>query len=275
MRFYIVSDLHLEFSYFHIPNNVEADIAILAGDICLSKHKKYKDFISSASKKFMYVLIIMGNHEAYHNSIDKSVEEIEEICDCFENVIFLNNQYNSIMHGNTKYSFIGTILWSDIKKTQESEILMSMNDFYLIKDYNIAKYKKEYLKNVEFITNAIAELTSTNSPSAGSRDQSWALTSTNSPSAGSRDQPEHKIIVITHHAPITFNTSDPIYSDSTISSAFQSDLTHLIKPPIVAWIYGHTHWSNMQEYNGVKLISNQRGYPQEKINFDENFVIEL
>ncbi len=81
-------------------------------------------------------------------------------------------------------------------------------------------------------------------------------------------------IVLTHHAPM-FSVPedklccDPMYVDSPCVNAFHNDLTRLIKSPICAWIYGHTHYANCFEENGVIIATNQLGYQEEEriINF--------
>jgi len=93
------------------------------------------------------------------------------------------------------------------------------------------------------------------------------------------------VVVLTHHTPSTNGTSNPIYKDDRegLNCCFSTDLTHLLQPPAVTWACGHTHWNfdmtvpNNEGGGGVRLCSNQRGYPgQENIQYDnEGLVIEV
>ena len=66
-----------------------------------------------------------------------------------------------------------------------------------------------------------------------------------------------KAIVLTHHAPSCCGTSAPEHINSPISSAFGSNLEYILKPPVVLWMFGHTHYSSDQQINGVRVCSNQ------------------
>ncbi len=74
-------------------------------------------------------------------------------------------------------------------------------------------------------------------------------------------------ILLTHHAPLfSDNKLDIIRQIQNIYSlnneAFHNNLD-LIKKPLVAWIYGHTHYVNKFIYNNVLLLTNQLGYSSE------------
>ena len=77
------------------------------------------------------------------------------------------------------------------------------------------------------------------------------------------------LVIATHHAPSMRGTSP-------ISNAFATNLEPLLRHPVIAWIYGHTHFSYTCAER--KLYSNQRGYadePDEISTFVPNMVIEL
>jgi len=82
------------------------------------------------------------------------------------------------------------------------------------------------------------------------------------------------LLVVTHHAP-TLRTMNPAFALDPMNPAFHNDFDHLIRPPVVAWIHGHTHHSARAQVNGVPVLSNQRGYPGETVEFDWDFVIEI
>ena len=45
---------------------------------------------------------------------------------------------------------------------------------------------------------------------------------------------------------------------------------------VALWVHGHTHWCVDYEVRGTRVVSNQRGYPHQKVpGFDPAWVIEL
>ena len=75
---------------------------------------------------------------------------------------------------------------------------------------------------------------------------------------------KRRIIAVTHHAPSTQQTSKPSDINNPWTSAFASDLIGLKDTPVLSevqwWIFGHTHYSTHFTKDGVKVVSNQRGY---------------
>jgi predicted phosphohydrolase len=119
MKLRYFSDLHLEFIK---PNKIEQfitqippgmdEICILAGDIGNPYQTNYDIFMQFISKNFKKTFVITGNHEYYNKTktIQETNEFMEEYFQQFDNIRFLNNNYE--MYEN--YCFIGTTLWSHI-----------------------------------------------------------------------------------------------------------------------------------------------------------------
>ncbi len=82
-------------------------------------------------------------------------------------------------------------------------------------------------------------------------------------------------IVVTHHAP-SGKSGDPRHDDS-LSPAFASALETVVRehqPPL--WIHGHTHHNIDYTIGSTRILSNQRGYPNQPCNgFDPSLVVEL
>lgn len=88
-------------------------------------------------------------------------------------------------------------------------------------------------------------------------------------------EPHRRIVIFTHHAPTIDGTGDPKYVGGPTNSAFATELTG--EPwwglPMVSWAFGHTHWNCDFERNGVRVVSNQRGYGEGGTRFDESKVL--
>ena len=93
MRINIISDLHLEFAPLTLPGG---DVLVLAGDACEvrslvrewrgtravdrpSGTLKCLDFFEYECAKYEHVIYVFGNHEHYHNHLEKSHNQVREI----------------------------------------------------------------------------------------------------------------------------------------------------------------------------------------------------
>lgn len=229
----------------------KAPILILAGDIGNPNTAKdrYIRFIDETSKNFKLVLLCSGNHEYFLGEINKTNNLIKEICNTFDNVKFLNKTRLDLTENLT---ILGCTLWSQILEHQKYSVKGTLADFYQISNVDgtslsIQNYNDLHESDLSWLTNEISIINS-----------------------------KRKILIITHHAPHMEGTSAPQFKNSSISSAFATDLSYLISDPVIAWCAGHSHWSYNFDVNGVRLISNQMGYPGERnTGYNPNFTFEV
>jgi Icc-related predicted phosphoesterase len=85
-----------------------------------------------------------------------------------------------------------------------------------------------------------------------------------------------RTIIITHHAP-SHSSEAPYHKNSPLNAAFTSDLDSLIEQSgVPLWIHGHTHYNVDYKIGSTRILSNQRGYPDETCKgFDPKMVVEL
>jgi len=154
MKVRYFSDLHLEFIK---ENKIEEfikkippgndEICILAGDIGNPYKKNYDIFMKFINNNFKKTFVITGNHE-YYNKI-KSIEDtnnyLTEYFKQFENISFLNNQYEYY----NNYCFIGTTLWSKITNP-----IYEINDVCAIPNLDYIKYNSLNMLCVDFLEDA-------------------------------------------------------------------------------------------------------------------------
>jgi predicted phosphodiesterase len=62
MKIAYCSDLHLEFGPLELKNEKDADILILAGDICVESSDFPMGFFENISKEFPLIFYVLGNH---------------------------------------------------------------------------------------------------------------------------------------------------------------------------------------------------------------------
>jgi predicted phosphohydrolase len=215
----VCSDIHLErddisdISKIITPN---AEILVLAGDIGNPMTTIYNNFLDYYSKFFKIIFIITGNHEYYGNTIIETNKKIEEICESYNNIHFLNNK----VFKHEGILFIGTTLWSLIPEHYTVyDQLSSMNDFKLIKDFKLEEYRKLFINNVKFIKNNL----------------------------------EENSIIVTHHAPSMRCIAEE-YKYDKVNCCFASDLDELfMNDKVIGWIYGHTH-NNLSVISDKKFM---------------------
>ena len=72
----------------------------------------------------------------------------------------------------------------------------------------------------------------------------------------------YPVVVLTHHLPSNQLTSEK-FKNSPFNPCFSLNCEFLIRPPVVAWIYGHSHEQNIKTINNINLFCNPIGYPNE------------
>lgn len=239
MKIQYLSDLHLEFddNFNFIKNNpinAVGDVLLIAGDLIpFARIEQAHDFFSFVSDHFKTTYWIPGNHEYYHESIDKRSGSFKE--SIRENVFLLNNCVEEV--GEIRLVF--STLWSKISEEKQFIIQSYMNDFHLIqkddKKLRSSDFNQLHKESMACIKKELEQ--------------------------GNNS----KTIIITHHLP-TFNNYPEKHKDSPLNEAFAVELTELIlyhQPH--SWIYGHTH-SNTPDFTIGKtnLITNQLGYVKQK-----------
>jgi predicted phosphodiesterase len=272
LKIQIASDIHAEFwCKKKIFNFIKPSAPILAllGDVCCTgsddDFETYRRFVSEQLPYYQHIILVAGNHEYYYNpptknikatkdnTIDACDKKIKLFCKTSPKLHYLNNSTMTLNVNKKKYMLIGSVLWSWIPKEYRSSVQDTMNDYKYIyvtdpKSLNIRNITSDdvaefHLKNVRYIKSQISK-----SKKIGA-----------------------KAIILTHHKPYLSKTYDP----STLDCAYESDLTDLFKPPVLAWCYGHTHVKDNTVIKGVKIISNPKGYPRQQTKFKKTFTIVI
>lgn len=252
------SDLHLEFSEFtesklwDFPKDSSNKYYLaLLGDIGYPKSTRLKNFLTKVSTIYDKIFYIIGNHEYYQpdTSYSECKKILQSLCDKY-NIILLDNE----VHIDGEYKFIGTTLWSNIPDNLTFYMKNMINDYRMILDDNhypivVDDTNKWNHDAVKFIERELDH--------------------------------NYKCIVLTHHAPLFSNkdkeqyTADKKYLMGPNNYAFHNDLEYLINKPIIAWLYGHTHYVSKFKLNGVIIATNQLGYNNESVKFNPEKYIEL
>ncbi len=250
-----VSDLHLEyFPADQIPElgwELKAPYLALAGDIGDPHKSNYGLFLDWCSKHYLQTWVIAGNHEYYGADIEVTAELIRSICQQWSNVHFLDNDRYELHLEELEEPvlILGMTLWSHIPWDYMEEVRNR------IRDYKRIEAGGETL--TPQLTNELHSI-------------SLLWLEDQIESALNHDQ---QVIVISHHAPLMNYTSAPKYESKGLIAryGYANDLSHLMKKPICAWIFGHTHWTCDFTVGGtVRIVTHAVGYPGERPNIGQS-----
>ena len=257
MKIAIASDLHLEFGDIDLKNTENADVLILAGDICVAedlyRHTapivgpdlgsrqqsavRYRNFFRRVSQEFPQVIYIAGNHEYYHGKWPGFDKVLKDEMFVYGNIHFLQNDFKVVQD----VTILGSTLWTSMDNCNPVTLHAvgeGMNDFHVIKND-----KKGYTK-----------LRPAHVAEAHRRTMDYFRIMLE----GKFDQ---KFIVVTHHAPSHLSIHD-MYRGQALNAAYYTDLSDFIleRPQIKLWVHGHVHHNFDYQIGDTRVVCNPRGY---------------
>ena len=274
MKIALASDLHLEFGDIDLKNTENADVLILAGDICIAEelhalHKvcvthdkcvevltptqiigmNYREFFKRCSKEFKHVVYVAGNHEFYHGKWQRNIQDLRNECDNYDNIHFLERDMVVI----DDVTFVGGTLWTDCNNRDPLTLQAlqdMMNDFDYIKndDRGYTSLRPAHTihrhdQTVSYIKEIIRD--------------------------------KNRVVVVGHHAPSFMSINERYKNQLLMNGGYASDLSEMIldNPQIKLWVHGHVHNKFDYMIGSTRVVCNPRGY----INFEnsaDNFELE-
>jgi predicted phosphodiesterase len=245
----LFSDLHLEFAPFSSACE-GADVIVLAGDIDRGTRGVRFALEAFGGRPVIYV---PGNHEHYGQHIQSNLDAMRELargsavhvldCDCVE---------------IAGVRFLGTTLWTDFAIHGEGKVWEAMeqartgmNDYWKIREDEDGR-----------------GLMPTTTRMLHWQSRRWLEDQLARPHAG-------KTVVVSHHAP-SLQSCPPSGRRSELAPAYASDLSEMMRGDINLWMHGHTHHCADYSVEGTRVVSNQRGYPEEPTTgFDAELLVEI
>jgi Icc-related predicted phosphoesterase len=261
MRFWILSDLHIEQSTWDIPNPApDYDVLIAAGDIHTPLTAGLRWLAERADGR--PVIYVPGNHEwyAYRERFTVSDEALRGQEIAAELGIHLLQDAEVVIDG---VRFLGSSLWTDYEIYGNAHAAMLyasnwMNDHRVI-------FPDEMGEALE-PRQALAW---------HKQSRFWLSDALSVPFPG-------PTVVVTHHLPHP-GSIHPRYAGDKLTPAFCSDLSELVENSGAAlWVHGHTHSSCDYRAGSTRVVCNPKGYgpvsrggPIENAEFVANLVVEI
>ncbi len=242
----ILSDLHFEFytnkleidKFIKKLINVDTDIIIIAGDLCLGKDViYYLNNIRSQTKK--EIIFVPGNHEYYGSQKCYIDNMLKTSTNLHPDVHILIENYIEIHD----IIFIGSTGWWDKYPTNYQ--LESINDFKMIYDIKENNWGVDWgIKSLNFFNYTLDKFKNS----------------------------KQKIVCISHNGVVNKVHKD--FENNPLNSLFINNWEWVIeKYPIDLWIYGHSHksmnfhiqpiieYGKEMEFNkSLNFITNPFGY---------------
>ncbi len=236
MKIQVISDVHLEFGSFDLPDK-DCDLLIAAGDIGVGLEGL--EWLQSLD---MPVIYVAGNHEYWGYEMIGLQEDLKEASKG-SNVRFLERGKATI----DGVRFLGCTLWTDFNECDDEDMMEDlksiMNDFRYIAFGN-GPITPEILMEinqdcVEWLQRELAK------------------------------DYQGSTVVVTHHAPS--KKSWPADPEDYLKFAYCNQLESVLKEnQIDLWVHGHIHHTNDYKKHGTRVVCNPRGYKghQTVENFD-------
>lgn len=261
MKILILSDLHIEWGDFFIPDmeNEKETIVVLAGDIGLVKKPyTYRDFIANTCDRFKKVIWIMGNHEFYGTNFPTALVKVWYATLEHENLEVVEKETIVV----NDVAFVCATLWTSM----DNNNVMTMNDAKLwMNDY-------KYIRTGPKCEPWRQKLAPLDTITDHRRAVEYIF-----PEIIKQKEDGKKVVVVTHHLP-SFQSIPKQHHGDDLNGAYASELFEDIadtKPDV--WIHGHTHGSSDYMLADTRVICNPRGYEGEALNpdFNHSFIIEV
>lgn len=249
----ILSDLHLEvnqqYPQFDVP--VCSKYLILAGDVGrLQDYDNYLQFLQRQTANFETVFLVLGNHEFYGNSFESGLSKAKALAQepsLNGRLVLLHQRRFDIP--DSDITILGCTLWSQIPAESGDIVRYKVQDYNHIEDWTVDQHNTAHESDLAWLRNEIQTIHTESQQKAQTRS----------------------IVVVTHHAPWLRGTSSPRYAQSPWSVAFGTNLLSQRWDGVKVWVFGHTHYTTEFKTNGVRVVSNQRGYVLPGIKDSESF----
>ncbi len=232
MKIQVISDVHTEFQadsgreFIAQLDPERIDVLVVAGDLC--DHWNIWKTLTWLSEAYSQVVYVLGNHESYGSSIQRSRSQAAAVSKSVENLHFLDNSTCEI----DGQRFVGTSMW--FRDAPDNVFYEGrMNDFRKIRNLRNSVYV-ENGRAVEFLNHTV----------------------------------KTDDIVVTHHLPSDACVSSRFSGSdlNRFFVCLMDNLIFDAKPKL--WIHGHTHDSKDFMHGETRIVCNPFGYAGVELNLE-------
>ena len=251
MKIRLLSDLHTEFRLPYKTHQMSEyrgeDVLVLAGDIASGSTNTIDVIKHFLKQGFPQIVYVAGNHEYYGGDYVDFNTKMELKCSEFDNVHFLNPGSVTI----DGVLFTGGTLWTNFADNpfSQSAAKRGINDFRVIKNFDVNECARTYYKHVDFIKQTYEH------------------------------RKDKKVVVVTHFLPARECIAPRFRGPDLINDYFANDLGNYISTMSdTTWLFGHTHDATDITLGDTRVVANPHGYynaMNDGVGFDPFKVIEI
>jgi predicted phosphodiesterase len=265
MKLLVLSDLHLEFADLALPEGIDFDVAVLAGDI-VCPGSALTDWVQASPvlRRATAVVAVAGNHEHYDRVLQHETAAMQQAaCRQQSAPLHLLDCTQVFIDG---VRFLGCTLWTDFElridggagPLSDRERGMAVAQRSLA-DYRVIGWQDEASAEADA---APRRLTPHDTLHLHRLQRAWLEGALAEPYAGTT-------VVVTHHGPHR-DSLTPRFAGDWVSTAYLSELpAHFFDRPAL-WVHGHTHSSHDYRVGGCRVVCNPRGYQRRGTALPEN-----
>jgi len=271
MRLLLLSDLHLEVGDLALADDLDFDVAVLAGDIVWPA-TRLREWVqgSGALRRARAVVAVNGNHEYFDRVLRPDAQSLQlPAGEAGVSPLHLLDAAQAIVDG---VRFLGCTLWTDFElRIDTVEGLMSDRQRGIdaaqraMVDYRAIGWQEPG-------TATARRLTPQDTLALHARQRGWLRERLAESFAG-------PTVVVTHFLPHPQSIARR-FAGHPFNPGFATDLSHLMgRAPL--WIHGHTHSSHDYRVGRCRVVCNPRGYQApgraapENTHFDPGLVVTL
>lgn len=269
-RIHILSDIHLDGGPYEIPADLDFDLLIAAGDI--GPLELAIPWLAGIGRPVVYVL---GNHEYYGQDLHGAVLKAKAMA--VGTRVHVLERDSVVVHG---VRFIGGTLWTDFGDWSQSLVQTASA---LMRDYREIRVTPsgEEESTATSVKRAVSHMAERRGRMLRPRDvyevHRDTLAYFSSELSKADDLPT---IVVTHHGPSyaclkadgvlselihgrdwwRLQTHPSMVKVAAYASALEPYLARQ-RGRLAGWVHGHIHTRSDLIIEGVRVISNPRGYP--------------
>lgn len=267
MRIHVLSDLHLENSpWTYVP--VDADLIVLAGDIADRTpvaQERRTDLLTQIAAVGVPTAIIIGNHEGWGDTVPRDELRRELSRGLPAHLRVLDRDAWDV--GGVRV--LGASLWTDfnlVDGVRRRGVLIDGSYAMHAAGVGVADFRYLCIDGRPDRPPQLA--TPADMAAWHDVDRVWLENQIR--------QADRPVVVVTHFLPSPASVA-PRHAGSILTPYFASDCRDLFRPPVAAWIHGHTHDSCDYRESGVRVVCNPRGNAPAAVNevFDGRLVIEI
>lgn len=257
------SDLHYEFDDGDAPDALAvaalpvpcAPVLVLAGDVATTGDK-LRHVFAAAAVRWVAVLYVAGNHEAYGKTVAKSIDMARAAAASLANVHVLEHASVVLEWGAdphpVRVRVAGCTLWTDIPPSLHDVARSALSDYTKIGAFVLTDRGAQWRRLQPSDTSAMH-----------ADSVAWLH--------ATLDASGEPVLVVSHHLPTTAAIADRWRGEPT-NCGFATELPRAVRahPRLLGWIAGHTHERIVAPLGAddgavaKRVYVNPRGYPHER-----------